>query len=65
MRSIAVSRFNLETAIDRYFLQKESDFIEEIGENSASHLVWALQARLLVSRLLSVVVPPSSMQAAV
>jgi len=54
----------LETAIDRYFLRKGVDFLEEIGEKPVTHLVKTLQAQLLVSWFPSVVVPPSSMQAA-
>ena len=55
----------LETAIDRCFLQKDVDLIEEIKKMTVTHLVSALQAQLLVSRLPSVVAPPSSMEAAV
>ncbi len=55
---------NLETAIDRFCLPKTPDFIGELGENTLTNLVRALQARLLVSRLPSVVAPPSSMKAA-
>ena len=54
----------LETAIDRCFLQNDVDFIVEIGEETVTHLARALQAQLLVSRLPSVVAPPSSMEAA-
>ena len=54
----------LETAIDRCFLQKNFDFVGKIGEKAVTHLVSALHAQLLVSRLPSVVAPPSSMEAA-
>ncbi len=54
----------LETAIERFCLPKVPDFIGELGENALTNLVRALQARLLVSRLPSVVAPPSSMKAA-
>ena len=59
-----IRAINLETAIDRCFLQNDVDFIEKIGEKTVTHLVRALQAQLLVSRLPSVVAPPSSMEAA-
>ncbi len=55
---------NLETAIDRCFLQKDVDFVEKIGEKAVTYLVNALHAQLLVSQLPSVVAPPSSMEAA-
>ncbi|MBI3229589.1 MAG: hypothetical protein HYZ45_05220 [Burkholderiales bacterium] len=45
----------LETAVDRYFLQKILDFIEENGEKKFTHKVRALQAKLLVSQLASFV----------
>ena len=54
----------LETVIDRCFLQKDVDFVEEIGRKTVTHLVSALQVQLLVSRPPSVVAPPSSMEAA-
>ena len=55
---------DLETAIDRCFLQKDADFVDKVGEKAFTHLVSALHAQLLVSQLPSVVAPPSSMEAA-
>jgi hypothetical protein len=49
-----ITRVTLETAVDRCYFRKIPDFIKEFGKKDVTHLVSALQARLLVSRLPSV-----------